>query len=78
MASPLNPVVVPIVTYVYLFCLPLSEQPQPPTQWKDLTTCRGLVPIERVAEAVQGWVGFHHLSALSILPLHPTTTHMRA
>jgi hypothetical protein len=33
MASPSNPVTVPIVTYEYLICLPSSEQPRPPARW---------------------------------------------
>jgi hypothetical protein len=34
MASPLNPAAVTVVTYLYQFCLPLSEQPKPPTRPK--------------------------------------------
>jgi hypothetical protein len=34
MASPLNPVMAPAVTYEYLFCLPLSERLRTPAQWK--------------------------------------------
>jgi hypothetical protein len=44
MASPPNLVVVPIVTYEYLFCLPLSEQLWPPARLKVRGYCRGLVP----------------------------------
>jgi hypothetical protein len=34
MASPPNPAAVPIVTYEYLFCFPLSDRLRPPTQRK--------------------------------------------
>jgi hypothetical protein len=39
MVSPLNPVAVPVVTYVYLFRLPSREQPRPPARPK----ARGLL-----------------------------------
>jgi hypothetical protein len=39
MASPPNPVAVPIVSYEYLFCLPSSERPRSPIRWK----ARGLL-----------------------------------
>jgi hypothetical protein len=39
MASPLNPVVVPAVTYEYLFFLRLSDRLRSPTRWK----ARGLL-----------------------------------
>jgi hypothetical protein len=34
MASPLNPMAIPAVTYEYLFCLPSIEQLQPLIRWK--------------------------------------------
>jgi hypothetical protein len=34
MASPPNPMMVPIVAYEYIFCLLLSERPRPLTQQK--------------------------------------------
>jgi hypothetical protein len=34
MASPMNPAVIPIVTYEYLFCLPSSERLRPPARRK--------------------------------------------
>jgi hypothetical protein len=34
MAPPPNPIVVPTVTYEYLFCLPSSERLWPPARWK--------------------------------------------
>jgi hypothetical protein len=39
MATPPNLVAVPVVTYEYLFCLPLNERSRSPTQWK----ARGLL-----------------------------------
>jgi hypothetical protein len=34
MISPSNPMAAPVVTYEYIFCLSLSDQLRPPTQWK--------------------------------------------
>jgi hypothetical protein len=34
MVTPLNPAVVPAVSYEYLFCLPSSEWLHPPARWK--------------------------------------------
>jgi hypothetical protein len=41
MSSPSNLAAVPIVTYVYLFCLPLSKRPQPPARRKALGLLAG-------------------------------------
>jgi hypothetical protein len=50
MASPPNLVMIPIVTYEYLFYLPSSERLQPPAQRKAQGYCWGLVPwVPRVA-----------------------------
>jgi hypothetical protein len=75
MASPPNPVAVPIVTYEYLFCLPSSERPSHSLDGRLVGYYRGLVPRVPWAAsygptnldttlfppAVNGWVTKNHV-----------------
>jgi hypothetical protein len=63
MASPLNSAAVPVVIYEYLFCLLLSEQSRPPTQWK----AQGLLSGSHTPSTMGNWLRPKNLDMIDSL-----------